>query len=131
VAINYVAVIVATLASWVAGAAWYGVLGKVWTRAVGWRDGEARPAPMLPMAVSVVAELLMAVGLAGLISHLVGAPTVRAGLFAAALSWLSFVLPSGVVNNAFQGRKVLLTLIDTAHWLIVLLIQGVVLGFFG
>ena len=37
-----------------------------------------------------------------------------------------FVAP--FFNNAFQKRKVMLTVIDGGHWLLALLVQGAVLG---
>ena len=45
--------------------------------------------------------------------------------------WLAFVATTVVVNNAYQGRARLLTIIDCGHWLVVLLLQGLVIGLFG
>ena len=36
-----------------------------------------------------------------------------------------------VVNHGFQGAKASLTLIDSGHWLGVLLVQGLVIELFG
>ena len=46
----------------------------------------------------------------------------------AALCWFGFVLTTIVVNNAYSGRQVMLTAIDGAHWLGVLVIIGAILG---
>ena len=126
--INFVAVLVAAVASWMAGAAWYGVLGKQWMVALGWNPAD-RPAsmPIGPMITSFVAELVMAVLMAGLIFHF-GAQGIKTGVIVGALCWLAFVVTTIAVNNAFQKRSVMLTVIDSGHWLIVLLVQGVVLG---
>ena len=35
------------------------------------------------------------------------------------------------VNNAFTGRKAMLTVIDGGHWLAVLLVQGAIIGAMG
>ena len=135
--INYLAILAAAIASWIAGGLWYGLLGKPWRGALGWTeadlmgpDGKKR-VPIAPFIISFVAELVMAAMMAGLITHLTGAPNVTAGLVTGALSWVGFVATIILVNNAYQKRRFLLTLIDSGHWLAVLLIQGVVIGLFG
>ena len=53
------------------------------------------------------------------------------GLVAAALGggiWFGFVVTTMTVNYAYHGARPKLTLIDGAHWLGVLLIQGMILG---
>jgi hypothetical protein len=127
--INYLAVLLATIASWFVGAAWYGVLGKVWAKAVGWKEGDKKPSPAVPMAVSFLAELVMAFMLAGLIGHhIAGTITLRTGLTAGGFSWLAFVVTTQATNNAFQGKPWLLTVIDGGHWLLVLLVQGLIIA---
>ncbi len=127
-AINYLAVLVAAVASWMVGGAWYGVLGKQWMAALGWTDVD-RKAGMAkgPMITSFIAEIIMAVMLTGLMVHL-GSQGVRAGLIAGLLVWIGFVATTITVNNAFQKRSIMLTVIDAGHWLLVLVVQGVVLG---
>jgi hypothetical protein len=68
--------------------------------------------------------------MAGLIGHF-GQAGVRNGIIVAASSWVAFVATTIVVNNAFQKRPLKLTVIDSGHWLLVLLIQGIVIGLFG
>jgi hypothetical protein len=137
-AINYMAVAVAGVVGWLVGAAWYGVLGKQWMAALGkdpadciGPDGKPKPMPMGPMVLSLIAVLVMALMLAGVTGHIVPRPTIVAGIAAGVLVWLGFVITTLSVNNAFAGRKPTLTMIDGLHWLAVLLVQGVVLGFFG
>ena len=132
-AINYIGVLAAAVAGWVIGAVWYGVLGKAWIAALGWTDADMRgpdgkrPTPIGPMIIAFVAQLLMALMLAGLIGHM-GGPTLPVGLVSGALVWLGFVITTVTVNNAFQMKKPMLTVIDGGHWLVVLRAQGAVLG---
>jgi len=72
----------------------------------------------------------MALMLAGIIGHL-GVPNVANGVISGALVWLGFVITTIAVNNAFQHKKPMLTVIDGGHWLAVLAVQGLVLGLFG
>ena len=66
------------------------------------------------------------------IGHLgIGQVTPRNGIISGAILWAGFVVTSMAVNHAFQGAKPALTLIDSGHWLGVLLIQGAVIGWMG
>ena len=132
--VNYVAVIIAALAGFGLGAVWYMVLGGVWLRAIGKTEDDfkqdAGAAKALPFIIAIVALLVMATMLAGIMGHL-GSVTVRGGVIAGALVWLGFVITTMGVNHAFGHAKPMLTVIDGGHWLAVLLIQGAVIGAFG
>lgn len=125
--INHVAILVAAVASWLAGAIWYTLLGRPWLAALNKSKAEltgssGRPSPA-PLVVSFAAELVMAWVLAGIIGHS-GPVTVQNGLVAGFLAWLGFVMTSTVVNHGFSGQKPSHTLIDGGYWLAVLLVQG-------
>jgi len=133
--INHLAVIVAAIVSWLFGAVWYGALGKQWAAALGKTRDElmpgGRPNPTT-LVVSFIAQLVMAEMLAGLIGHLgPGQVSVKNAVISAAFVWFGFVLTVLVTNNGFQGAKRELTVIDGAHWLGVMLLQALVLGWFG
>ena len=134
--VNYLAVVLAAVASFIFGGLWYGALSKQWMAAAGKTEAEMKsadgPMSMVPFAIAFVAQLVMAYMLAGVMGHLgTGAGTIRSGLITGFFIWLGFVFSSLVVNHAFQGAKRSLTLIDGGHWLGVLLIQGAVIGAFG
>ncbi|MEZ5828031.1 MAG: DUF1761 domain-containing protein [Hyphomicrobiales bacterium] len=131
--VNYVAVIIAALAGFGLGAVWYMVLGKVWLRALGKTPAELQQkgsAKALPFVISIIALLIMSWMLAGIMGHL-GDVTVRGGVITGAFVWLGFVITTMGVNHAFSGAKPMLTLIDSGHWLAVLLVMGAVIGAFG
>jgi hypothetical protein len=135
--INYLAVFIAALAGFGFGAVYYMLLAQPWMDAVGWsadeqarhRKGELNPS-RLPFAIAIVANLVMAWVLAGLIAHM-GPVTIRSGIVSAAFVWFGFVATTLAVNYAFAGRKPMLTMIDGGHWLGVVLIMGAVIGAFG
>jgi hypothetical protein len=136
--VNYLAVLTATVAAWFFGALWYTVFSKPWLAAVGKsveqlktdREGRSRLANLFPFILSFIAEFIMAIMLYGIMVH-VGLFTLRAGLFSGALIWAGFVITTMAVNNAYPMRKAMLTVIDGAHWLGVLLIMGAIIGVFG
>ena len=72
----------------------------------------------------------MAWVLAGIVGHL-GAVTIRNAVISALFAWGGFVVTTILVNNAFSGRRYALTAIDAGHWLAVLVLMGVVIGWMG
>jgi hypothetical protein len=134
---NYLAVVIAAVAAWLAGAGWYMAFGKPWMAALGTTPEKMQamrgePGAYLPFIYAFVAELVMAWVLAGLISHLgPGQVTLRNGVISGAFSWFGFVIPTMLVNNSFARRDWRLMLIDGGHWLVVLVLIGGIIGAMG
>ena len=138
---NYLAIVIAAVAGWLIGAAWYGVLAKHWVTALGLTMDEFKarravmrgsPLQVLPFVLAFVGDLIMAWVLAGVLGHLgPGQVTLRNGIISGAFLWFGFVLTTTVVNNAFAGRKYTLTAIDAGHWLAVLVAMGGIIGAIG
>jgi hypothetical protein len=63
------------------------------------------------MIISFIALLILAYLLAGIMAHM-GPASVRIGVISGALVWLGFSITTLSVNNAFQMRNPMLTLID-------------------
>ena len=130
--VNYLAIVIAAVVAWLAGAAWYMAFGKSWIAALGISPEEMdaakhRPGAFLPFIYAFIAELVMAWILAGLLAHL-GPLTLRSGIISAAFCWLGFVITTILVNNSFAQRDVRLLWIDGGHWLVVLLLMGAIIG---
>jgi hypothetical protein len=134
---NYFAILIAAVVAWLAGAAWYMSLGKIWASALGITpaDMEARrkqPGAFLPFIYVFLAELVMAWVLAGLLGHLgAGQVTLKNGVISGAFCWAGFVITTIVVNNSFAHRDARLLLIDGGYWLVALLLIGAVIGWMG
>jgi hypothetical protein len=129
-AVNWLAIILATVASFAFGAAWYMGLSKQWLAALGKTAAELQVGNT-PFIWSVVVELVMAYFIALLTPALMGEITVLGGAIVGAHMWFGFVLTSMILNHRYEGLKWSLTLIDSLHLLGVLVIQGVVIGVFG
>jgi hypothetical protein len=131
----HLTIVLAAIAAWLAGAAWYAIFGRTWIAALGiapdkmaaMRQG---PQAYLPFAYAFVAELVMAWMLAGLLQHL--APSfpisVRNGVISGLHLWVAFVLTVMLVNNSFAHRDWRLLMIDGGHWLVVMVLMGAILG---
>ena len=133
--INWLAIIAATVASFVFGSIWYMALSKPWMAAAGFTEADMRDAngkpkiPFLPMAISFIAEFVMALVLAGVIAHVIKTGvTWKSGLTTGAVCWAGFVITTLLTNHAYGKAKAALTFIDGGHWLGVLLLQGAILG---
>ena len=132
--VNWIAVLISAFAGYAIGAAWYMSLAKPWMAAAGLteemikgKDGKQNP---LPFVVAGIANLVMAVMLYGILVH-VGDPTPWRGIISALFIWLGFVITTMSVNHAYQMKPARLTIIDGGHWLVNLLVQGAILGWFG
>lgn len=131
---NYVAIVVAAVASFAFGSIYYMALSKPWMAALGKTEEQVKTDGMKPSVfiVTALAQLVMAWVLSGVIGHLgTDQVTVMNGLISAAFIWVGFVATTLVVNHGFQGARKSLTVIDGGHWLGVLLVQGLVIGLFG
>jgi Protein of unknown function (DUF1761) len=135
VGVNYLAIVIAAVVAWLAGAVWYMSLGKFWMAALGitpekMQEAKNRPGAFLPFIYAFVAELVMAWVLAGLLGHL-GPVTLRSGIISGAFCWLGFVITTTLVNYSFAMRDWRLLAIDGGHWLVVLLLMGAIIGAMG
>ena len=137
--INYLAVVIAAVAGWLAGAAYYGVLATPWVVAQG-KTMEAFRAEQaarkgtvhawLPFVLAFFAELAIAYVLAGMVGHL-GVVTIRSAVISGLFVWGGFMVTTMLVNNAFAGARYLLTVINAGHWLAVIVVMGIVIGWMG
>lgn len=130
VAVNWLAVVLATVASFAFGAVWYMGLSRQWLAALG-KTKDQLGVGYTPFVWSVVVELVMAYFLALFTPLLMGGTSIAAAVQVAVLLWLGFVLTTLIMNHRYEGMKWSLTIIDGLHILGVLVIQGVVIGLFG
>jgi len=136
--VNWPSILLAAVVAWLFGAAYYTTLSKPWLAAMGKtleqcqaeQAGKSGLAKVAPFIIVLVAEVIMAWALYGILVH-TGNFTLRAGLISGVLIWFGFVLTTMTVNNAFAGRKTSLTVIDSLAWLGALLIMGAVIGWMG
>ena len=136
--INYLSVLIAAVAAWIFGAIYYTTLGKVWMAAQGKTAESCKAefaaksgiAKFTPFVLSFIGALIMGVTIYGILTHS-GLWSLRAGIITGAFCWFGFVLTTVVINNAYQGRKVMLSVIDSGHWLGALVIIGGIVGWWG
>lgn len=138
-AISYIAVLLAGVASMAVGFFWYSTLafGKPWMQLKGYTE-ETLKATQAEMgkwyAVSFVGSLLMAYILAH-VAHLsdafFGYGLLPAALSSAFFMWLGFVMPVQLTQQIFGEKKWKLLAIDTGYQLASLLAMGLIIGLIG
>ena len=136
--VNWLSILVAAVAAWLFGGVYYTSLSKHWLAAQGKtleqckaeqasKTGLAKAAPFI---LVFVGEIIIAWALYGILAHM-SAFTLRGGVISALLVWFGFVVTTMTANNAFGGRKPMLTIIDGAAWLGAFVIIGAIVGWMG
>lgn len=136
--VNFLSILIAAVAAWLFGGVYYTALSAPWLKAQGKtleqckaeQAGKSGLVKAAPFILAFVGEFIMGWALYGVLLHL-NAFTLRGGVIAAALCWFGFVLTTITINNAFGGRKAMLTVLDSIAWLGALVIIGAIVGWFG
>lgn len=130
--INWVAVLVAILPSFVIGSVWYAppVFGKYWMKASGLKQKDLEQANFAQsLVITTIMNFIMVAGLAVLMSAL-AFDTVLQGVMLGALVSLAFAATSRGVHTAFEYRPFGLVLLNSAHDALYLAIAGAIIGAF-
>lgn len=118
------AVLFAFIAGLITGWIWYAVAGRIWKSSVVTAEKIYSPRRQI---FSAIAQIVMTIMLA-MSMHRLGETTVVGGVHTAFTLWLGFVITTMLVNYANLGQRLTLTLIDGVHWLLVLVVMGIVIG---
>jgi len=129
--INYLAVVVAAVASFAIGGLWYSpvLFARQWVNAHGYSEEQVKEMQKgagKSYAISVLCQLLIALAIAVLLSYLHFANWIQ-GLKLGLLLWAGLAFPLGLMATMFTGKKMAVFLIDTGYQLVYLLLMGVVL----
>lgn len=131
--LNYVAVAIATITSYVLGFVWYhwAVFGKAWASALGLTKEEADKTEGLggAFAISLVSGLIKTIFLALLMSATNTSGVLGGALFGVVLA-IVFTATSLGYYNGFARTPSKLTLINSAHSVIELALIGAAIGIF-
>jgi hypothetical protein len=134
--VNYIAVLLAAVASMVVGFVWYGpVLGKQWMKERGMTPEKMKEAGR-DMGKMYGISFVLAIVTAFVLSHVMFLseyffqyPSLQTGLTTAFWMWAGFVMPVQATATIFSDKKNWkLFGMDTGYQLVSLLVMGVVLG---
>ena len=124
--LNWLAIVVATIVSFVIGFLWYGpVFGKAWLAALGKTEDEIQPSPT-PFIVSIVTALITCVTMALLI-HWLGCDTWMEGVGIGLLTGIGFIAASMFSDGAFCGWSWTLVVIQSGYRVLYSVVMAVIL----
>jgi hypothetical protein len=132
-AINYIAVILATLSSMIVGSIWYTprVFGKYWMKKSGVTPSGNSGDAIRPILITVVVSFITAWVLAGAADisfEFYGGSFLVNALLTALILWAGFTAARFITHDAFDGRPAGLTVLNVAHELVTLLIMALIIG---
>ena len=126
-ALNWWAILVATVAAFALGGLWYGPLfGKPWMAAIG-KTAEELPTPPMPFVISFFAALLTCVVMAALMQAL-GIGSLGGGLLMGLAVGIGFIAASTASDAAHSGTGMQLWTITAGYRVVLSLITGAILG---
>ena len=129
VQVNYLAVVVAAVVTYIIATIWYAVLfRKSWQKLTGITD--MKPSGMnivLPLIGSLIMSYVLYHSIA-FGNHYVGTSGVGGGLMGGFFSWLGFVAPVTLSTKLYEKKPWGLWLLDNGFWLIALLVMGMLLS---
>ncbi len=131
VSVNYLAVIVAAVASMIVGSIWYGPLfGKTWMKLAGYTKKDLKKMSLSPKQArgfGFVVALVMAYVLSFFVDY-VGATTIAAGAQLAFWIWLGFIATIQIGAVIWEGKSLKLFLLHTVSSLISLIVMAAILA---
>ncbi len=132
-AINYIAVVLATLSSMIVGSIWYTpkVFGNYWMKKSGVTPSGNSKDAIRPIVVTLIVSFITAWVLAGAIwisFEFYGGSFLVNALLTAAILWAGFTAARFITHDQFDGRPRGLTLLNSAHELVTVLVMALIIG---
>jgi hypothetical protein len=131
--INWLAVILATVATMIVGSLWYTpkAFGTMWAK-----DARIRPHKngWTPIVVGVITGFITSwvlAGAAAIAQHFYGGSFLANSLITAIILWAGLSAARFITHDSFENRPRRLTLITIAHELVAFLAIALIIGLFG
>lgn len=128
-ALNWLAILIATVAAFVLGGLWYGpVFGQAWMAALGKTEDDIEPTPM-PFVISFFTAALTCIVVAALMQTL-GIVTVLGGAVFGLVVGIGFIATAMASDTAFCGWGLRLFLIQAGYRVAYSILMGAIIGAF-
>ena len=132
-AINYIAVVLATLSSMIVGFIWYTprVFGKYWMKLAGIEPTGTMTGAARPIIITVIVSFITAWVLAGATDisvHFYGGSFLGNAVLTAVILWAGFTAARFITHDVFDRRPWQLTALNIAHELVTIVIMAVIIG---
>ncbi len=124
---NYLGILAGAIVMFVFGAIWYTILGSAWLAAVGKSKDELMQAGFWPYVISFLAGLLIAYCFDNLLWHDERADAMK-GAQVGFLTGVCIAAAILATTYSFEGRPILLILIDSGYAVFGFIVTGAVVG---
>ena len=122
---NWLAIVVGTIAFFAVGALWYGVLfGKAWQRETGVTERPKGAGVARVMGLTLLAEFVVVLTFGHLVAFL--RPDDHVKLMIATGFGLAIMSPAIGIDYVHQGKSLKLFLIDASHFIVGMAVVGLV-----
>ncbi|NQU88242.1 MAG: DUF1761 domain-containing protein [Mariniphaga sp.] len=128
--INYLAVLVAALCSFIVGWLWYGPLfGKAWMRLHGFTEETMKEGDWLPMPVLMLTNYIATVLAAFALAMFLGADsTLHFGIFAGFMIAVFWIATNRLNDVLYEKKPLGLFFINVGYNLVVYILMGAIIG---
>ncbi len=129
--VNYLAVLVATIASFVSGFLWYGPLfGKKWQKMMKFTEKSMKSMNLTPMKAMTLGFIttLITVYVLAMFIKVAGATTISGGLLVGFWIWLGFIATTTLGSYLWEGKSLNLYFFNNAFNIINILIVSAILS---
>jgi len=130
--INWLAVVLGTVAFFVVGAIWYSLLfGKVWQREVGLSNEQLKAGANMPLIFGLcfLLEFVVVLTLGHMFAFL--QPSAHQKMMLATGFGLAIMTPAIGINYLYQRKSLKLFLIDAGHFVVGMAVVGLVFVLLG
>jgi uncharacterized protein DUF1761 len=128
--LNWVAILVAAIVSFIFEALWYSMFMKQWLAGIGrtmeWLTSSGM-SPALQYGVAILCAIIAAAVLSICIQGS-GEHSARRGVLVGALVWVGFVATSWATEYIFEVRSLSIYAINAGFWLFDLMLMGAIVG---
>ncbi len=126
---NYLAVVVAALASFFVGMLWYSPLlfGKVWMKLMNINEKKMKGAKKKGMVGTLITAFVTSLVTAFVLNYFIQGFSLTTGLLSTLLVWLGFFATTSLGMVLWENKPVSLYLIKASHELVSLLAMALVL----
>jgi hypothetical protein len=126
--INYLAVLVATVAAFAVGWAWYGFLfQKQWMSLMGISADSMKSMPLTPTQAMILGFISTLVSVYVLAVFVSAAPSLTGASILVFWLWLGFVATTQLGSFLWEGRSIKLFLINASQSLVALFVAAIIL----
>jgi len=129
--LNWVAILVAAIVSFLFEALWYSVFMNEWLTGIGrtreWLTSATGVTPALQYAVAILCSIVTAAVLS-IIIQASGEYSARRGILCAVLIWVGFLATSWAKEYIFEVRSLQIYAVNTGYLLIDLILIGIIVG---